>query len=173
MLICVSVLDREVGTVSDVMVTSSNSLIKLKRDVTALSDSVHKLRSECEGKVNRLERVETLISQTNHKMSDLAKTLQAPREGAISPSANLLVSETDAKMSELSEAVAEIKSETRVGGGNNGGKLFFKKTSAHLQRWDELMAKHQMSSTAATTAGLNNNIESSQNISPKAVKSAR
>ena len=159
---------------SDVMVTSSNSLIKLKRDVTALSDSVHKLRSECEVKVSRLERVETLISQTNHKMSDLAKTLQAPREGAISPSANLLVSETDAKMSELSEAVAEIKSETRVGGGNNGGgKLFFKKTSAHLQRWDELMAKHQMSSTAATTAGLNNNIESSQNISPKAVKSAR
>ena len=92
----------------------------------------------------------------------------------VNPSANLLVSETDAKMSELSEAVAEIKSETRVGGGNNGGKLFFKKTSAHLQRWDEVMAKHQMSSTAVPAATLNNNnIESSQNISPKAVKSAR
>ena len=94
------------------MVASSNSLIKLKRDVTALSDSVHKLRSECEGKVNRLERVETLISQTNHKMSDLAKTLQAPREGAVSPSANLLVSETDAKMSELSELKTKINSWT-------------------------------------------------------------
>ena len=81
------------------------------------------------------------------------------------------MSETDAKMSELSEAVAEIKSETRVGGWS--GKLFFKKTSAHLQRWDDLLSRHRTSSAAVPAATLNNNIESSQNISPKAVKSAR
>lgn len=147
----VTVLEREIETVSDV-VTSSNSLIKLKRDVTLLTQSVAKLKAECDSKAERLEKLEGLMASTASKMGEVSRALQ---HHPGSPGANALVAETGAKMDEFTAGLEVVRAEARV-----GGSAFLKKASAHVKRWEDLVSK--------TVVNGNNG----RNLSPKAVKSA-
>ena len=154
----VTVLEREIETVSDVIVASSNScLIKLKRDVTLLTQSVAKLKAECDAKAERLERLEALMASSASKMGEVSKAIH---HHPGSPGANALVAETAVKMEEFVAGLEEVRSEARVGVGNAS---FFKKADAHVKRWENLVP-------SPGTPAVNGNGQ--RNLSPKAVKSA-